>query len=403
MKRKSETGQAIVFLVLGLVVFMGFVALAIDGGRVYADRRHVQNSADAASLAGGSGAATSLEGSHVLYTVWNCNASTIQSAMQVARQKAVERAASNGFNLDDAYSDTNGISVTCGQKDYGYIDKFMDVEVRISATTETSFAQLFFPGLLENRVSAITRVRPRTPLAYGHAIVALNPAACQGTQNGVTFGGDGKTVLHGGGIWSNGCLRVNGQPSVKVTGGDIIYVGNTKGNMGIFDPAPHQSAFTLPPDSTQLTKPNCNDTGVHHSLSANLQPGLYCINGNVKMDDISGTGVTIVIDGDLTVNGDAKVDLTAPKQVPDPKPAVAGLLFYVTGDIKINGNSDQGYLGLIYAPNGYCKLDGTGDTWGSMHTQVICWDVEVTGKADLDINFNGAEQYQKPTTIELYK
>ncbi len=49
----SEKGQAIVFLVLGLVVFLGFVALAIDGGMALADRRHSQNSADASSLSPG--------------------------------------------------------------------------------------------------------------------------------------------------------------------------------------------------------------------------------------------------------------------------------------------------------------------------------------------------------------
>ena len=57
IKHESEKGQAIVFLVLGLVVFMGFVALAIDGGMAFADRRHSQNGSDAASLAGGGEAA----------------------------------------------------------------------------------------------------------------------------------------------------------------------------------------------------------------------------------------------------------------------------------------------------------------------------------------------------------
>lgn len=48
----SEKGQAIVYLVIGLVVFLGFVALAIDGGMVLADRRDAQNATDASALAG---------------------------------------------------------------------------------------------------------------------------------------------------------------------------------------------------------------------------------------------------------------------------------------------------------------------------------------------------------------
>ncbi len=50
----SEKGQAIVYLVIGLVVFLGFVALAIDGGMVLADRRDAQNATDASALAGAS-------------------------------------------------------------------------------------------------------------------------------------------------------------------------------------------------------------------------------------------------------------------------------------------------------------------------------------------------------------
>ena len=55
-KCNSEKGQAIVYLVIGMVVFLGFVALAIDGGMALADRRRSQNGADAASLAGGAAA-----------------------------------------------------------------------------------------------------------------------------------------------------------------------------------------------------------------------------------------------------------------------------------------------------------------------------------------------------------
>jgi uncharacterized membrane protein len=53
MKRhKNEKGQAIVFLVIGLVVVRGFVALAIDGGLAFANRPEDQNRADGAALAG---------------------------------------------------------------------------------------------------------------------------------------------------------------------------------------------------------------------------------------------------------------------------------------------------------------------------------------------------------------
>jgi hypothetical protein len=85
-KHKSEEGQAIVFLVLGLVVFMGFVALAIDGGMAFADRRHSQNG-PMSSLAGGGEAILYLENTHVMYAQWNCNDGDVQDAMELAAQK----------------------------------------------------------------------------------------------------------------------------------------------------------------------------------------------------------------------------------------------------------------------------------------------------------------------------
>ena len=38
--KSSERGQALVLIVLGMVVMLGFTALAIDGGRLYTERRH---------------------------------------------------------------------------------------------------------------------------------------------------------------------------------------------------------------------------------------------------------------------------------------------------------------------------------------------------------------------------
>jgi len=48
----KEQGQTLLMFVLALTVLLGFVAMAIDVGLFYEDRRHLQNTADAAALAG---------------------------------------------------------------------------------------------------------------------------------------------------------------------------------------------------------------------------------------------------------------------------------------------------------------------------------------------------------------
>lgn len=48
----QEDGQTLVYVALAMVALLAFVALAIDGGYIYAERRHLQNAADAGALAG---------------------------------------------------------------------------------------------------------------------------------------------------------------------------------------------------------------------------------------------------------------------------------------------------------------------------------------------------------------
>lgn len=51
MRRRAERGQAIVLIAAAMLAMVGIVAMAIDGGRIYFDRRQLQAAADAAALA----------------------------------------------------------------------------------------------------------------------------------------------------------------------------------------------------------------------------------------------------------------------------------------------------------------------------------------------------------------
>lgn len=52
MQNRREKGQVLVFVALALILLIGVAALAVDVGHFYAERRHMQNAADAAALAG---------------------------------------------------------------------------------------------------------------------------------------------------------------------------------------------------------------------------------------------------------------------------------------------------------------------------------------------------------------
>lgn len=435
--RRHERGQALVLLALGFIVMLGFTALAIDGSMVYADRRFAQNGADASSLAGGAAVALTLDNKGIDYTNFNCSSSGMNLARSNAVQAAIGRAADNDFTITQISSGDHGVKTTCGETSHGgWSDKYVDIFTYISSQTNTSFVHFVYNGPVQNSVQAVTRVRPRIPAAYGFAIVALNEDACSGNQNGVIFGGSSTIHVNGGGVWSNGCLTGNGSNfGADIENGGVNYVGTATGTLSGFSPSPQQVPEGLPTYSHDVPVPDCSGLpnqgnsssggtlypGVYDKISltngsVTFMPGLYCVTGGPKAIKITGgkvvgTGVTFyVTTGSVEITGGADVSnpgLAAPAENPDPSPAIPGVLFYLahgnSGTVSLEGNADSQYLGLIFVPDGDIKITGTSGTYPTFNTQLIGYNVEVSGNAELDINFSGPNTWNRPTMLELYK
>jgi hypothetical protein len=297
-------------------------------------------------------------------------------------------------------------------------DKYLDVTTQIDETTQTSLIHLVYDGgdVLQT-VIATTRVRPRQPLAFGNAIVALNDAACSGQSNGQGFHGTAGVDVVGGGVFSNGCLRGDGNVSVGVEPPSQIYGFEDGGiDPGQFDPDPTfltNPDDRIPSDAYFVAPPDCSHPDAHNVTASaieghSLAPGLYCVSGDIKVnnnnDSFSGTDITIyMLNGEFVVNGGV-VNIAAPPQVPDPNPAIPGmLLMFAPGNsnkIQLAGNSGSLFKGTILAPASDIDMLGNGDTDG-FQCQVIGWNVEVGGTADTYVFFDDANQYSKPTWIDL--
>ncbi len=408
----SEKGQAIVYLVLGFVVFLGFVALAIDGGMALANRRHAQNAADAASLAGGGQAADVLQhGPDICIYDWTCQSNS-SNAIAQAYTSAIQRAGANDFTIDHDVSDHNGVLVTCS--DANPKNKYIQVTVDISATTTSNFLQLIYPQALQNQVQAVTRVFPTQPVGYDAAVIALNPGNCQG-DNGISVSGNGEITVSGGGMFSNGCVQGGGTPaSALVMTGTIEYnppyleMQNTS-----FSPAPQPSNGVLQPTDFLIPAPkldgagNCIGGNNVAKLPKNMSPGLYCLKGSDTISqDTTGIGVTIFLQsGHLTVNGGAKVDLEAPTAGNLVPPAIKGLLIYAANgaNVTVNGDSQDTFKGLIYAPTSPSIITLNGTANAKFEGQMIGWNVKINGNVAMEVTYSGCEGYQKPTSLELYK
>jgi hypothetical protein len=408
----SEKGQAIVYLVIGLVVFLGFVALAIDGGMALADRRHVQNAADAASLAGGAEAAIDLSKAKITGNIWSCG--NVGFAMNNGEYAAIQRAQANNFPIVDKYPapcDQNCVIATCNNA-----GKYIDIKVDISATTPSNFLQLIFPNALHNEVEAVTRVFPGGPLALGNAIVALNTEDCSGASKiGAGFRGNSNTNVTGGGIFSNGCLTGGGSALVDVISGTISY-NDLFGPVNVFNPTPVDvSPAQISPKSYDVELPDCSDT-THNVASLpnyppDLDPGLWCITGDLKINakaEIHGAGVTIYIpNGLLDIAGGAKLELSAPTASDTPSAAIPGMLFFLpptnANTVTINGNSELFSLtGTILAPSSHIKIDGASSNT-LLASQIIGWDVELIGTATFNIFYDPVDQASLPTSMELHR
>jgi hypothetical protein len=81
-----------------------------------------------------------------------------------------------------------------------------------------------------------------------------------------------------------------------------------------------------------------------------------------------------------------------------------GMLVYMDptnpNDVVINGNSGSYFEGTIYAPSAECQLNGNGIT-DSIDLSLVCDTIDIKGDAGLLIDFNEANHYQPPTSLDL--
>ncbi len=441
-KQSSESGQILILLVLVVIGLLGFTALAIDGGMIFADRRYTQSAADAASLAGAGAAAEVVQENDVGPVSWNCSSGALQSSISAAINAAISSAGFNDYVItyDNALGTPghdHGVKVTCNNS-----GEYLDVEVMLSRVTNTSFAHLFTGGIMRNTVHSVTRVKPQIKAGNGATIVGMGKECDKQVGGGVHFdSGSLVTVLTGGGVYSNDCVTMKSNADVTVTGGNVTcHVGTTceTENMNMtgptyMDPGYHPltgeelvdleifdaHCDALPDYGSSNGGSGTIDPGRYTTWTFNdpvhLNPGLYCVTGTVKMNaggEIDGTGVTIYYTGtDLTINGHADSELSAPNLnggTPDHY-AIEDVLLYVpqtiSADIKINGNSGNVFGGTLWAPASYYKITGTSDSTNptTMGVSLVGQTVWISGTSYLNLEYNEDKDAGWPAYLQVHE
>jgi hypothetical protein len=453
MRRKSESGQAIILLALALVGLLGFTSLAIDGAMVYSDRRNAQSVSDAAALAGGGFAALSMENANpkIYFDDFDCSSATVAWIMTNALTTAKNRALSNDF-ADAEIS----VSAICEDNGPADDEKYIDVTAQITRVTNTVFMHFVYPGPAINQVEAIVRVRPRAPIvpfSAGFAIVSMHDCVSAGANNYAFTGGgnSGGVETWNGGMFINSpdssgnCCSIDSPNSsgaigvIAHDGFEITSVGScTHNGDPNVSPSPIQAGYNGGAPMTDplpnLVMPTCSGSSLNNVIvdgvtydygpgnisgglnSGTYAPGVYCITGDTQLSgqsSVTANGVVFYfIDGGLRYTGNAGMTLTAPTADNCSGDACSyiGIALLAarnnTSIIEVRGNGGNAIVGLVYTLTGSVQARGGGSDPDETIVigQVITGKVLGNGNGSFKVTY--AQTYEggtseKPTTVDL--
>jgi hypothetical protein len=415
MKCKSEAGQALVFVAVGLVVLLGFVGLGIDMGTLRYQKRLQQTAADAAALAG----ATNLP-----------PYSGVQSGAQNA-------ATGNGFTDNSgggacAAPPTNlavgSIAVTvCNPPITGpHTGNANYVESYVSVGQPTYFLKIF--GINSETITARAVATNFSGATKGssnfNCVITLGPP--NSSIEGVNINGSAILNAPTCGIADNGNYNTKGN-ALTVSAGTFGVSGsaNISGPGGTVTCASGQSACpaygtpAVPNPLGSLTPPcsPCAATG-SISISGNgtfvENPGVYNSisisgTGNSKTPSVTfNPGVYVVTGGNFTLKGNATVSgngvmfyftngatldasgggnnldfqLTPPTSGP-----YQGILFYQdpndTNGPQLGGDNQSNFGGILYFPKAQLTFFGNNVTYST--GMVVADSISLSGNPTVNL------------------
>lgn len=305
------------------------------------------------------------------------------------------------------------------------------ITLTATGTVDTSFMGILGFKSIDLKVAAASFTETGTSAC----ILALSK-----TENdAVSLGGSTSVSLNGCSLYSN-----SSSPTAVSIGGSATLTAQSVGAVGgvsISSPnvTLHDNNQTgLAPvrdPYADIQVPaffGCTDNNLNVKTTLTINPGVYCngitvtagavltLNPGVYYIDrgafavqggatVNGTGVTIIFTsstgnnwGNLTLNGNASVNLTAATSGP-----TAGLVIFgdpkmpVGTSFKFNGGSNQTFAGAIYVPGGAISYSGGAGTSTSC-TQIIGNTVAFTGNSAVAINCSSQKTRPfGPTAIRL--
>jgi len=376
-------------------MLLGFSGMAVDGSIWFANKRSMQNTADAAAFT------AALEMTRV-----NDDA--------LAKSRAILDAEDNQYN--PSAGDT--IEINSPPKYGPYSGNNAAFEAIVSRPSPS-----FLSSLIHGEQVTVT--------ARAVAIVA-NPGGTPCVLALDSYASDAIKVNNGK-VNSGGCrMQANSEDpwalhnfsGGEVDGDKLAVVGGYE-DEGWMSSTPETGVLPVPDPFAGIPTPevgSCDHTDM--SLSGNqnytLTPGTYCggisISGKADVHfepgeyviagsasgpgslhvtgnhaSVDGTDITVYTDGESTINigGQGEVDLHAPDSG-----NYAGILFYGDPDApeatqhSVTGNGDMLYHGFMYFRTAELKINGNGSGESSTYVGAVARTIRFGGNGEMVFNYD---------------
>ncbi len=370
--RSTRANVATIFA-LTLPIVVGAAGFGVETSYWYYNSLKLQATADAAAYAG------------ALEQISGSDTPTIVAA-------ATQSAATNGLGSGTIVVNTPPASGPNTAK--------KAVEVIVNQNLDRMFTAIFTPGQVPEQARAVALITN----ASKACVLALNPSASQAAL----FSGNTNVKLTGCSVMSDSiapdAIKLQGSASLQAD--CLISVGGVSLNNPVptVCPAPITQALPAADPFADLPTPAasnpCQNTnkstlkpgtycsGLSLSGSVTLQPGVYVVQGNLKINAnaaITGSGVTIFMSGSSTVsiNGNASVQLSAPTSG-----TYSGVLFYgdragSSASSTFNGTADSLLTGAIYFPKQLISYLGNFSGTNGC-TQVVANTIQWSGNSKIN-------------------
>ena len=271
---RTQRGQAIVLIGLLLVVLFGFVGLALDGGRAYLDRRQLQASVDAASLAAAYDYMTNRDINHAENA-----ASSVYATNERLYVTPTCTFAANTLTCPFADATNQVLTVTATDHSIAGVTFMATTTHRIGITM---MQVLGYASTVP--IGATATALARQTGANGAAIQTLDPTCGGGGTNSLVFQGNSTTLVTGD-VWSDGNVFDNSAAAGGSINGNLVAVCGAP--PFVTTPTPWNVSGTQAggwnmPDP-DYAMPNVNTTGRtwNNATGSTELPGTYTADPNL--------------------------------------------------------------------------------------------------------------------------